>query len=202
MGWTLALFTATAAFTCAASDTATVQEAERLAKALGRHPTPEQRRSVVEYCTKLLARPDLDVKERGRALAVRGNLFLQLGMASAAKKDFDTLVSMFPQGWLSWSLRADADEALGDLDLAIRDLSKSIELAPDSNMLIERRGDLYYKKGDYERAIDDYRELVRLHRLYGKQILGKDLGTRTPGLVGIYNKLAKTYSALAKASAH
>ena len=197
---TLVVLAATATAGSAASSTPTLQEAEKLAKALGRNPTPEQRRSVAEYFTKLLARPDLDEKDRGRALAERGTLFLQMGMAQAAKKDFDSVVTIFPKEWLSWSTRAFADEALGDLDLAISDLSKSIELAPDSNMLFERRGDDYYKKGDYERAIDDYRQVVRLHREYGKQIFGRDLGTRTPGLVYIYEKLAQSYSALAKAS--
>jgi len=197
--WALALvITAAAGF--AASDTATLEEAERLSRALGRNATAEDQRKVAEYYTKVLARTDLDTKVRGKALAGRGNLYLQLGMAEAAKKDFDGVVSMFPNEWLAWSLRAEAATALGNLDLAVSDLSKSIELAPDSNMLLERRGDAYYKKGDYERAIDDYREVVRLHRQYGKQLFGSDPGNRSAGLAGIYNKLAQAYSELAKAS--
>ncbi|HYL24230.1 MAG TPA: tetratricopeptide repeat protein, partial [Burkholderiales bacterium] len=95
---------------------------------------------------------------------------------------------------------ADAALALGDVDLAISDLSKSMELGPESNMLFERRGDAYYKKGDYERAIDDYREVIRLHRQYAKQLIGTDLGTRSVGLADIYDKLARAYAALAEAS--
>jgi tetratricopeptide (TPR) repeat protein len=56
--------------------------------------------------------------------------------------------------------RATAHLAKGDLDLAIADYSRSIELFPKSGYAHGARGDIYKLKGDFQRATANYSEMI------------------------------------------
>jgi tetratricopeptide (TPR) repeat protein len=51
--------------------------------------------------------------------------------------------------------RAIAHEMRGDIDIAIMDYTKAIELVPDYAAAYDNRGRIYARKGDYTRAIKD-----------------------------------------------
>ena len=51
--------------------------------------------------------------------------------------------------------RAVAYELIGDIDRAIADYTKTIELAPEDAAAYDNRGRAYARKGDYTRAIAD-----------------------------------------------
>jgi tetratricopeptide (TPR) repeat protein len=51
--------------------------------------------------------------------------------------------------------RAIAYEMRGDIDIAIMDYTKAIELAPDYAAAYDNRGRIYARKGDYTRAMAD-----------------------------------------------
>jgi tetratricopeptide (TPR) repeat protein len=50
--------------------------------------------------------------------------------------------------------------AKGDLDLAIADYSRSIELFPNSGYAYGERGDIYKLMGDFQRATADYSQMI------------------------------------------
>ncbi len=58
--------------------------------------------------------------------------------------------------------RAQAYQATGQLDPAIRDFDKAISLSPDSGMFIAERGLALNRKGDFDRAIADFDKAISL----------------------------------------
>jgi tetratricopeptide (TPR) repeat protein len=54
----------------------------------------------------------------------------------------------------------------GDIDLAIKDYSKAIELKPDYAVAYNNRGNAYKNKGDIDLAIADYRKALQINPNY------------------------------------
>ena len=51
----------------------------------------------------------------------------------------------------------------GEIDSAIEDYNKTIELNPSLDEVYNNRGVAYYKRGDYQRAIVDYTKTIELN---------------------------------------
>lgn len=64
--------------------------------------------------------------------------------------------------------RAEAYDDKGDVDRAIADLNKAIELDPNSVVAFENRGTLFVRSGKPDRAIEDYDEAIRLDPNYAQ----------------------------------
>lgn len=64
--------------------------------------------------------------------------------------------------------RAEAYDDKNDLDRAIADLNKAIELDPNSVLAFENRGTLFVRSGKPDRAIEDYNEAIRLDPNYAQ----------------------------------
>ena len=63
--------------------------------------------------------------------------------------------------------RAVAYETSGDIDRALADYTKAIELAPDNAAAYDNRGRTYARKGDYTRAMADVLKASELARKVG-----------------------------------
>ena len=61
--------------------------------------------------------------------------------------------------------RAAAYELSGDIDRAIADFTKAIELAPDNSAAYNNRGRAYARKGDYTRSVAD---VLKANELVGE----------------------------------
>jgi tetratricopeptide (TPR) repeat protein len=64
--------------------------------------------------------------------------------------------------------RAEAYDDKGDMDRAIADLNKAIELDPKNVTAFENRGTLFVRSGKPDRAIEDYNEAIRLDPHYAQ----------------------------------
>jgi tetratricopeptide (TPR) repeat protein len=71
---------------------------------------------------------------------------------------------------------ADCDQ-IKNLDLKIRGCSKLIKLSPNDATAYNNRGGAYYRKGDKEQAIADFRKALEIDPSYQKaKIILKALG--------------------------
>ncbi len=121
---------------------------------------------------------------------LRGNALVRKRSYAAAIASFDEAIRKDPRttryinsrglAYLTQGMREDGAAERGVYDLAIRDFSEAIRLAPSEATGYGLRADAYAEKGDLERAIADYTEAIRLdpssaqhHRDRGKAFLGK-----------------------------
>lgn len=83
-----------------------------------------------------------------------------------ALTDVEKVIKLEPQKVDGYHRRAGIYEKMGLLDKAIADQTKAIELAteeyPWRDFLYSIRGDVYFKKGDLQAALDDYSEAIRI----------------------------------------
>jgi tetratricopeptide (TPR) repeat protein len=70
--------------------------------------------------------------------------------------------------------RGAAYELSGDIDRAIADYTKAIELAPDNAAAYDNRGRAYARKGDYTRSVADV--------LKAKELVGKAVAPKTTAI--------------------
>ena len=62
--------------------------------------------------------------------------------------------------------RANAYDANGDMDSALKDYNRAIELAPDSASIYYNRAVLFVSQKDYDSALKDYDSAIRLNPGY------------------------------------
>jgi tetratricopeptide (TPR) repeat protein len=98
----------------------------------------------------------------------------QLGISAYERLDFTAAISHFtaalaenPNAAGLLYMRGHSYLEIGDVDAAVADLSRAIELAPTPASLY-RRGDAYKTKGLLEIAEQDYRRAARLDRKGGQ----------------------------------
>jgi len=72
-----------------------------------------------------------------------------------------------------FALRSGARSELGEIDAAIVDVSKAIELEPTIEILIEDRADMYVRRKEFTKAVEDYSRVLDLD----------------PDLIGVRSKL-------------
>ncbi len=105
--------------------------------------------------------------ERGRSRHIFGQFETTQENTTKAKrlyeqtvKDINEALRLKSEGdkfqLACYNTRAEAKEALGDLEEAITDYGKIIQMSPKNNEAYYTRGYLRHKLGDYEGAIDDY----------------------------------------------
>ena len=70
-------------------------------------------------------------------------------------KGCSEIIQRAPQDATAYHNRAVAYELAGDIDGAIADYTKTIEIKPDNAAAYENRGRAYASKGDYTRAVAD-----------------------------------------------
>ena len=81
-----------------------------------------------------------------------------------------------PKDAVAYHNRGDAYGLKGDIDSAISDYTKAIELNPNYAAAYNSRGRAYTRKGDYVRAVDDVTKAGELTRKLRPRAPGKQKG--------------------------
>ncbi|MFG6457367.1 tetratricopeptide repeat protein [Pelomonas nitida] len=92
-----------------------------------------------------------------RVYANRGNTEARLGLASAALKDYDKAISIYPGHANVHSDRGAALLMLRQYDSALTAFQKAIELQPDLRLARIGAAQVFEKKGDSQAAIREYK---------------------------------------------
>ena len=119
-----------------------------------------------------LAKADLDIAikmnpKAYKAYGVRGVIVQKNGKHKEAIEDFNSAIksaeddSIFEA--VVFSSRADSWKQLNNLDKAIDDYSRAIELEPKKGDYYASRGSLWQKKNAEDKAIQDYTAAVKLN---------------------------------------
>ncbi len=96
----------------------------------------------------------------------RGNAYRGKGDYARAIADYDQAIKLDPKvaGAYSYQNRGEAKLALGDLDGALADINEAIRADPTLPTPLTKRGVFWRTKGDYDRAIANSTEAIRLAR--------------------------------------
>ncbi len=107
----------------------------------------------------------LDPKN-AHALACRGSFYLAKKDYESALADLNEAIRLKPDYLIFYGARSSIYQEKGMLDEAIADISKGIEEL-DSHYNYSKRGDLYIQTSDYENAVKDFTEAIRLKPEHG-----------------------------------
>jgi tetratricopeptide (TPR) repeat protein len=94
-------------------------------------------------------------------LCLLGQTELAAGQAGEARRAFDAAVAADPSMPQSWAGRAETAFATGDLDQALADLSRSLDLADDPAVFFNR-GVIHEALGQWDQAAADHRSALGL----------------------------------------
>jgi len=114
-------------------------------------------RAVVEYDRLVEDYPDDYVVLRRRA-----DVQLARGGYEYAVRDYDRVIEQRPSADLYYN-RGCAFLASGELEKALADFNRSIELNETWNLAYNNRGTTYARMGDFERAIADFEKALELN---------------------------------------
>lgn len=104
--------------------------------------------------------------EQGRGFYNAGNY---LFAADAFTED----IREHPRSAAAWNNRAVTRVRLGDLNGAIRDYNRAVELAPDDPELYFNRGNAFVSAGLYQEAIMDYDRAIQLNPIYARALFNR-----------------------------
>lgn len=119
--------------------------------------------------------------QTGGGQLCRGRVYFAKGNRERALAELDQTTPIRPKENFYY-FRADSFSQLGELDRAIADYDRVIELNPQSRTAYGCRGVVYAQKGDYDRAIADYDQVIRL--LHQDQGISGGRQTRIQGQDG------------------
>jgi tetratricopeptide (TPR) repeat protein len=86
------------------------------------------------------------------------------------------MIQRNPKDVVAYHNRGDAYALKGDIDRAISDYTKAIELDPNYAPAYNNRGRAFTSKGDYARAVDDVTKAGELTRKLRPRAPGKHKG--------------------------
>lgn len=92
----------------------------------------------------------------------QGSKLLDAGKYEESIEKFTEAISEDQSNPTFYYFRGASLEKSGNIDKALEDYQKSIELKPDFILPVSRTGRIYAKKGDYEKAIEFYKKAVEL----------------------------------------
>ena len=95
-------------------------------------------------------------------LSGQGSKLINAGKYDQAIEIFTEAISEDQSNPVFYYYRAVALDKSGNLDKALEDYQKSIELKPDFILPVSRTGNIYAKQGDFEKAIEFYKKAVGL----------------------------------------
>jgi peptidyl-prolyl cis-trans isomerase A (cyclophilin A) len=142
-----------------------VAEAERFIKEAESQLRSGQRDQVIAKCDQALAEGPADGPVPAAALALRGMAFVQKENYARALADIDRASELDPTSPLPPEYRGRIFSLKGDPDRAIREFTKSLELARTDSVrgrAYRWRGSEYLGKRQYEYAMADLNEGIRL----------------------------------------
>jgi predicted Zn-dependent protease len=175
----LPLACAVALAACGHSDPAVV--AKDAMKACGNDSSDTKAR--IAACTTAISTGVLSEAEISEAYRHRAPAYSRLKDYQSALADLDALVLREPNNAKTLADRGNFRENMGDHDLAIADLERSIRLDGGSFFAFGNLGDAYFAKRDFDRAEVSYGHAIDMrkgstggwtHRCFTRAIIGKD----------------------------
>lgn len=103
----------------------------------------------------------------------QGRVFYESGNYLSAADAFSEDIRRHPRSAAAWNNRAVARVRLGDLNGAVRDYNRAIELAPTDGELYFNRGNALVAAGQYREAILDYDRAIQLVPSYARAIFNR-----------------------------
>ncbi|MFK8102898.1 MAG: tetratricopeptide repeat protein [Saprospiraceae bacterium] len=116
---------------------------------------------------------DLEARE------YRANAYVALGAYAKAILDYDHIIAVAP-GSIPYVNRARANFAVENFELAQADFNQALQFDEKDSEALAGKADIYYEKGQYEKALDFYSQSIAAYQL-------------DPS---VYNNRANTYSML------
>jgi len=83
-----------------------------------------------------------------------GRIYARLGVVDSARTSYRHAITYDAANDQAWGWMAELSEEVGELDRALADVHRAIDLVPDNPSYQYLAGALYYKKGEYALAID------------------------------------------------
>jgi len=129
---------------------------------------------------------------RARAYNLRGQFYSHKGDQVRALNDFHEAIALNPDQGESYVYRAGVYHDTGKNDDAIKDYSVGIDLSVTGELLSAahfNRGILYQKKGEYDKAIDDFTETANLDPRNAQAYFHRGSSHFTKGLDKVQKRL-------------
>jgi tetratricopeptide (TPR) repeat protein len=104
---------------------------------------------------------------------VQGRGFYNAGNYLFAADAFTEDIREHPRSAIAWNNRAVTRVRLGDLNGAIRDYNRAIELSPDDPEIYFNRANALVSAGLYDEAIVDYDRAIQLNPFYARAIFNR-----------------------------
>jgi len=104
----------------------------------------------------------LQLSQRDALTMTELNLSVYEGYLDWAQDYYSWVLKKYPRQWLAYQGRGDAYATNGQLEAAIQDYDRAIELAPNEAILFLRRGIAYQKAGWNAQAVEDFHNVQRL----------------------------------------
>jgi len=125
----------------------------------------------------------------------RAYVYIEMGDVDAALDDFSAIIALDPDNAGAYNNRAwFAALSDGDLDQALDDANRAVELAP-VDYIYDTRGYVYYKRGNYVAALADYDEALDLglsYSYYGRGLTYEAMGD-TGQAIADYERFLEAY---------
>ena len=102
------------------------------------------------------------VAPKSTKLSTQGSNLLNEGRYEEAIEKFTDAISENQLNPVFYYYRGGSFEKTGNMDKALEDYQKSVELKPDFILPISRTAEIYAKQKDFERAIEFYKKAVEL----------------------------------------
>jgi tetratricopeptide (TPR) repeat protein len=114
----------------------------------------------------------LELDAQSTALNSRAGLYLSLGQFEPAIRDFDELIAHDSSNSLAYLNRGVAKEQRGDLESALKDYGRSVEIAPSANAHFDR-ANLYVQLDQPDKALADFNAALAIDPKYLKALIGR-----------------------------
>ncbi len=119
--------------------------------------------ALVAACTKVLAMPQLNAKQRVGAILNRGAAYANKQDMDRAMADYAEALRLDPNSAPAYFFRATAYMMKRDTAHAIADIGEAIRRSPKTADLYFYRGNAYSAQKDYSYAIADYSQAITLN---------------------------------------
>lgn len=116
----------------------------------------------------------------------RGIVYAALGMPDRAYRDFEEAIRLNPRDHKAFTRRAITQlaKANPDLESALQDFSKALEINPNYALAYQYRGNSHFISGNYDRAISDLKKALGYQHDSHEVILQLYLARAHAGLLG------------------
>lgn len=120
--------------------------------------------------TKLLSMVETDVIPV--IYRIRAACFSEFGMNAEAIADSDEMLKVLDKDAQGYYIRAHYKDALGDVEGAMADLNKALEITPTDAQMLAARGWLYESAlKNHEAALKDYNQALSFNKDYSRALM-------------------------------